>query len=146
MSSVEGSITRAELCSAWTGWRPVPRTGCGGWLEYPPGSSVSIGTIDVPRGTSALWPPPRLAKPGYFCGKVQPASLQLVYFQYSEPIRGLHQNTSLQSLIDSAYSANISGFSLQLNGTHHCGSQPEGRRRQDHDRHQSGRILRGRRS
>ena len=32
----------------------------------------------------------------------------------------------------------------KLNGTYYCGSQPEGRRWQDYDRHQSGRVFRGR--
>src|SRR3984893_7856103 len=53
-------------------------------------------------------------------------------FQRSTALLVLHQNTSLQSRIGSAYSANISGFSLQLNGTHYRGSQPEGRRWQDY--------------
>jgi hypothetical protein len=56
----------------------------------------------------------------------------------------LHQNTSLQSQTASAYSSNISGFFLQSNGTHYCCSQPEGRRGQDYDRYQSGRVFCGR--
>src|SRR5277367_1759079 len=87
-------------------------------------SDLAANRSTVPRGTLVR---------NQLCGKLSANRMQCTSDSAVCVISMPALKSGIAFAIHSAYSATISGFSENLNGTRNRGSQPEGRRGQDHD-------------